>query len=765
MNTSGLLPWQVPAAEHLREVLQKNNAVDNSDLGTGKTFCACALVREFNLPTLVVCPKVVIPMWHRVAAHFGTELEAVNYELVRRGNTPFGTWVKSGNGRGKWFQWAKEIGFLIFDECFPAGTPVRAERGVVAIEQIQVGERVYTPFGLRTVVRHLRTRKRTPVFRVRHSRGHFDATSNHKILTLRGWVRTEDLTSKDSILYVSSCLRELRQAISQFKESQPEKLFQSLLLKLAMDACGESRERRKNAAAGVGRRPFSEGRAGEDDNPESGQAASGAGKDEPFFSRPSIAVPAWGQWARTYRAATTAARRLGGRLGRRVCGLWARHAQRLAFDVGGYSTATQKGGGRGERALAQYLPSPGPGQKEGPDSFEAWVASFLISKCGRVGACRLDCGAVEAARVDSVNVHAWVDEVFNIEVEGEHLFELGGGEIVSNCHRANGINTQNAGLVFAAKRQDIRTLALTATLGDTPMKLRAIGYLIGLHRGDDFYRWVRSYGCRPGAFGGFEMAGNAATRAAVMARLHKQIFPARGVRVRVSEIPEFPETSIQPELYKIDDPKKVNALYSEMEAQLAALKEKAAHDKDKSNPLTIMLRARQQIELLKVPVFEDLAKDAIEQGMSVAIFINFKETLQALCDRLGTKCCIHGGQTGEAGAAERQKCIDDFQSDRERIIICNTAAGGVGLSLHDLNGRFPRLSLISPSFSATEFRQVLGRVHRAGGKSKSIQRVIFCAGTIESDIHGALTRKLNALDALQDGDLAPANLVPFTKAE
>ena len=92
---------------------------------------------------------------------------------------------------------------------------------------------------------------------------------------------------------------------------------------------------------------------------------------------------------------------------------------------------------------------------------------------------------------------------------------------------------------------------------------------------------------------------------------------------------------------------------------------------------------------------------------------------------------IRGGQSTE----ERQREGDLFQSNEARICVCMIQAGGVGLSLHDEHGGYPRVSLISPSFSAVEVRQTLGRIHRAGGKSPAIQKIGFAAKTVEMQFH------------------------------
>jgi hypothetical protein len=83
-------------------------------------------------------------------------------------------------------------------------------------------------------------------------------------------------------------------------------------------------------------------------------------------------------------------------------------------------------------------------------------------------------------------------------------------------------------------------------------------------------------------------------------------------------------------------------------------------------------------------------------------------------------------------------------------------AAGVGMDAHDITGKHPRMSLISPGFSAKVTRQVVGRPWRAGGLTKSLQRFIFATG--EEDLHASVSRKLNCLDTLNDGDLTTQNL-------
>ena len=157
-----------------------------------------------------------------------------------------------------------------------------------------------------------------------------------------------------------------------------------------------------------------------------------------------------------------------------------------------------------------------------------------------------------------------------------------------------------------------------------------------------------------------------------------------------------------------------------------------------------------------------MAKEAVEAGHHVALFVNFRAEVDALCKLLGTTCRIDGSQTGEAGKRQRDANIAAFNADKEPFIISTAASGGIAISLPDRHGNFPRLGLISPGYSAREFRQLCGRLPRVDSVTKSIYRVLFAAGTPQEKVHRKLAGKLNNLDTLMDGDLCPFGNLPLT---
>jgi superfamily II DNA or RNA helicase len=123
--------------------------------------------------------------------------------------------------------------------------------------------------------------------------------------------------------------------------------------------------------------------------------------------------------------------------------------------------------------------------------------------------------------------------------------------------------------------------------------------------------------------------------------------------------------------------------------------------------------------------------------------------MDQLCKKLNVNCVIHGKQTLD----ERNSNIADFQSNKSRVIISIIQAGGVGISLHDIHGGFQRVSIISPTWSAQDLVQVLGRIHRAKSQSAALQRIIYCANSVEERVCKNMHSKLGNLSAINDGDL------------
>lgn len=306
--------------------------------------------------------------------------------------------------------------------------------------------------------------------------------------------------------------------------------------------------------------------------------------------------------------------------------------------------------------------------------------------------------------------------------------------------------TKNAKTCVSALKEGFLILFCSATNATNPLEMRAVGLALKLFKGSaaHYYEWAKEHGVYQGNWG-LEFNNDPE----VLKKLNKLIFEYRGVRLRRDNIPNFPDCEIIPEVYNMDeeDTKHINQIYDDMDKELKRLEKIKKGDGE--SQLTIQLRARQEIELIKVPLFVDMIEEATEQGFSVAVFVNFTETLTALSKRLNTNCIFDGKTPDKI----RDKNVELFQSDDERVILVNIQSGGAGLSLHDLNGNFPRMSIISPTYSPVHMRQALGRVWRDDAKTKCVQRIVCVANTVEENVCRSVQQKLDNLDLLNDGDM------------
>lgn len=317
--------------------------------------------------------------------------------------------------------------------------------------------------------------------------------------------------------------------------------------------------------------------------------------------------------------------------------------------------------------------------------------------------------------------------------------------IVDEMHRGcSGVDSRQTQVVALTKAFNIKVMALSATIASSPLQMRALGYLAGLHKysSASYYDWCHKSGCFWATFsarGHWDFPKGARGKA-LMGLLHEQLKPIM-VRIRIQDVPEFPTTSIQPLLLTLPkrDTEEFQKAYDELEL---ALKRPGA------NPMTERLRARQRTEHFKVPGMIELIEDALEAGSSVVVLVQFRDTLSRLEHQFPWMAQLHGGQN----PTERQEAMDKFQENKVRLICGTQGAGGLSVSLHDLDGQHPRVAFQTAGDKANELRQACGRVHRAGG-SHSVQHIVLAADTVEQKVYANVIAKAGNLDALQDGDL------------
>ncbi len=322
--------------------------------------------------------------------------------------------------------------------------------------------------------------------------------------------------------------------------------------------------------------------------------------------------------------------------------------------------------------------------------------------------------------------------------------------IFDEVHKCSDINTLNGKLLYSVKNLDTKMLVLSATICDHPENFRLFFYILNFIEPEQVKKTNMDYSRYQYIIQNWIMRD-----AKPLWRIHNMLFPDRASRIRIDSLGNlFPETQITATPYNMGKKREleIENEYSKIHDELINLKDKSK--KDKSNILVKLLRAHQKIELLKIPLFIQLVNDFLENNYSIVIFVNYKQTLETLANELHTDSIINGDQT----IIERQDNINKFMENKTRIIIANIKAGGIGISLHDKYGNYPRISLISPTWSSIDLQQALGRIHRAGGKSKSLQRIIYVANTIEEKIADKIQKKLSNINTINNGDLDLTNI-------
>jgi superfamily II DNA or RNA helicase len=315
--------------------------------------------------------------------------------------------------------------------------------------------------------------------------------------------------------------------------------------------------------------------------------------------------------------------------------------------------------------------------------------------------------------------------------------------VIDEAHYCKSRASQNAKLVVAAKRQGIPTLPMSATLAVDPTDLYAVGYLLGLHDGDFGWDAFQSrFGVLPI---GFEKKFCPNHDPTALARLNAELFPRRGHRKTYDEIPGFP-----PEHTDVRAVEAEPAALEAMEQAWVRVKELEALHETAETSGAQRTRARQLAELAKVPAIVDLARDLLASGLSVPIFLNYHDSIDAVAEAL--KVPRFDGRTSDG---ERARIIAAFQDDVEHCTVFQTGAGGIGISLHDTRGMRPRHSIISPGDDSRAFVQALGRNRRVGQKSPAFRTVLTLANSIEGRVHRALSAKVGQIDTINDGDLDP----------
>lgn len=268
-------------------------------------------------------------------------------------------------------------------------------------------------------------------------------------------------------------------------------------------------------------------------------------------------------------------------------------------------------------------------------------------------------------------------------------------------------------------QQQVYCLLMSATITDKLENFDVIAYMLGLYKPYNpkiYDQYLRRLG------------GDSET---ILQRIHKTLFPEYASRTAKSEIQNsvhFKQNDVKAEVYNIDvdTGKQIEQVHAEIHVALSAVR-----DRGLSVGWGRIIRLWQRIEILKVPLVAELVMKYLQEHKAVVVFVNFNKTKKLLADKVISMSnglidmqridYIEGGQD----ETRRDSIVSEFQNNSLDLLICNIRAGGTAISLHDVCGK-QRVSLIFPTWSATDLKQALGRIHRSMSQSDAIQRIVYC---------------------------------------
>ncbi len=313
--------------------------------------------------------------------------------------------------------------------------------------------------------------------------------------------------------------------------------------------------------------------------------------------------------------------------------------------------------------------------------------------------------------------------------------------IFDEVHKCKNHKTINGKLLKSTKKL-YKVMMISATISDHPDSFGIFGYMLNFYNNmRKANGWIKGMLREDRCY-----IGNAPK----LSSINRAIYPEKGSRMRIAELGKsFPDNQVTALCYNLDPEieKEVNSNFENIKAGTIKIKS-GIDNMEKDKILGEIMKARMKIEKYKIPIFEDLISSYRENGFAVVVFVNFRDTLFKLAKTFKTNCVIHGSQTKQ----DRDEVINDFQKNKENLIISTIGAGSEGLNLHDLYG-VPRVSLISPTFKSIDLVQALGRIYRSGSKSPALQRIIYCSNTCEDAICKRVNEKLKFMSQLNDNDL------------
>lgn len=199
------------------------------------------------------------------------------------------------------------------------------------------------------------------------------------------------------------------------------------------------------------------------------------------------------------------------------------------------------------------------------------------------------------------------------------------------------------------------------------------------------------------------------------------------VRRRVEDIlRELPERVITP-------------LWMEPNEEIESLIQEELREYLKGKESEHLSHVRQRIALTKAPYLVALGKEILQSEDRLIFVAWHRDVAKALADifnREGYKTFLI---TGETSHVDRDRYVQEFQSEKEErmVLIGTMGAMGVGLTLT----RSSHMVFAELDYVPSNIEQAMGRIHRIGTKTNPIYYFPIFTGSVEERIYQTLIER------------------------
>jgi len=210
--------------------------------------------------------------------------------------------------------------------------------------------------------------------------------------------------------------------------------------------------------------------------------------------------------------------------------------------------------------------------------------------------------------------------------------------ILDEVHKCKGQKSLSGECLVAIKNAGHKLLMLSASAATNVTEMKAFGYATLLHSSYGFYDFCKDNGVAFNRFGLGTWDANLKKCKEGMVRIHNTLFDTLGCANRMNRKDFgniFPDNQVIADGFDLgSNTAKLQSVYNEMEYELMNLDESSMEYSE--HHFAIIMKARRQSEILKVPAMVSWIEDMYDEGVSPVVFINFRETLEAIEKRLNS---------------------------------------------------------------------------------------------------------------------------------